>query len=515
MEDNNIQEANPQIGTIQPEIYGPNSRETSGVKQRRRKPTNLPPTALPLFTNRHIEMMATGAPVISATQAYLKTPDWEKYRQGSLYFLKEFGKGRFIEFYIIKNQEQQPEFITNRAEKEILERYGVMAARLHIVFAAYAASQRCPWKEPFDLRASDLIQTLGLNAINRMNKATKLKAVAELAWIVGTLGAEIHWYEGELNLCITRKTPIWTILYVEEYHQPNLFEETTELVEVIIRVMPGAWAEKFLNKEGEQRKKALYQYGLLVQDIFDIDRYKHKLASALALYLTQNIRFHPERNYRIQTLIESVISAQEIEKIRRVKQYRSRFVKQFYNALETLTEIGFKVKFTQSFPKTLLPTWAELPDERPNKLDPVTTAPLDKTLPKGFFDIWLNGVVIISGPPMLESAMAALEEKKSQAIKEKATKSSKKSDRAKGKNEQQTLQPHTALVEATQLPNLTGDQVKQMRQSQGWTQARLASLVGKSVSWVKLVESGRRSIQADSQETLQRVFSLTYPLHPC
>lgn len=513
MKNNNIHEANPQIGTIQPEIHEPNSPQTSGVKQRSRKPTNLPPTQLPLFTNRHIEMMATGAPVISATQAYLKTPDWGKYKQDSLYFLKEFGKGRFIQFYIIKNQEQQPEFITNRAEEEILKRYGVMAARLHIVFATYAASQRCPWKEPFDLRGSDLIKTLGLNNTNRMNKATKLKAVAELAWIVGTLGAEIHWYEGELNLCITRKSPIWTIVYVEEYHQPNLFGETTELIEVIIRVMPGAWAEKFLNKEGEQRKKALCQYGLLVQDVFDIDRYKHKLASALALYLTQNLRFHPEKNYRIQTLIESVISAQEIENIRHIKQYRSRFVNQFYNALETLTEIGFKVKFTQSFPKALLPTWAELPDEQLNKLDPVTAAPLDKALPKGFFDIWLNGVVIVTGPPILESAMTALEEKKSQAVKQKVAKSSKKSDQAKGKNEQQTFQPNTALVEVTQLPNFTGDRVKQMRQSQGWTQAYLASLVGKSVSWVKLVESGRRNIQADTQETLQRVFSLASPLH--
>src|SRR5919202_281385 len=242
---------------LQLEITGLDAPLLSNTKKRGLNRENLPPTEPLLFKKQPLEMIATGAPVISATQAYIKQPEWHEYIPGKLYFQKRFGKGRSVEFYILNNQEQQPEFITHKAEKEILERYGVMAARLHAVFATYAAKQHAPWKEPFNLRGSDLIKVLGLHRTNRMNKSQKLKAVADLAWIVGTLGAEIHWYEGELDLCITRKSPIWTILYVEEFQQPELIEGTAELIEVIIRVMPGAWTEKFLNKEGEQKRKAL------------------------------------------------------------------------------------------------------------------------------------------------------------------------------------------------------------------------------------------------------------------
>lgn len=509
MVNNNIDKTNPLIGAIQLEISGLSVPQTPTVNQRIRKSVDLPATQLPLFANGSTEMMATGAPVISATQAYLRHPDWGKYKQGSLYFLKEFGKGRFVEFSILKNQEQQPEFITHQAEKEILERYGVMAARLHAVFAAYAARQQEPWKEPFDLRGSDLLKTLGLHRTHRMSKSTKLKAVADLAWIVGTLGAKIHWYEGKLNLCITRKSPIWTIVYIEEFYQPELFQESGDLIEVMIRVMPGAWTEKFLNKEGEQQKKALYQYGLITQEIFELDHYKQKLASALALHLSQNRRFHPEGSYRLRTLVESVISTQEIEVIRGVKQYRSRFVKQFYSALEALTEIGFRFTFGESFPKGLLPAWAELPDEQSHEVDPVKTTPLDKPLPKRFFDIWLNGVVIVAAPPKIESAMKAFEQKKNEGVKDKTRKNAKKSGQAKSKDALQVNGLQTAITEDSQIVTVTGDKLKQIRQSKGWTQAHLASLIGKSVSWVKLVESGQRRINNEAQETLRKVLAMS------
>ena len=500
----NIDNTNAKVDAIQLEIFGLDSPQTPVVKKRTRKAINLPSTELPLFANKDIEMMATGAPVTSATQAYLKPPDWEKYNEGCLYFSKEFGKGRFIEFFILNNQKQQPEFITEQAESEILERYGVMAARLHVLFAAYAARQEQPWKDPFDLRGTDLIKSLGLHQTHRMNKSAKLKAVADLAWIVGTLGAKIHWYEGELNLCIRHTSPIWTILYVEEFYQPDLFQETGELIEVVIRVMPGAWTEKFLNKQDEQSKKALYQYGFVNSDIFKLNHYKHNLASALALYLVQNRRFHPKGTYRIESLLRGILSQEKIEEVRQKKQYRSRFFKQFYEALEALTEIGFKFKFAPSFPKVLLPAWAELPDEKTNKLDPIETAPLEQTLPKGFFDTWLNSVVIVTAPLKIESAMKVFERKKRKALPPKSPKVPKQSNPTQ-KLEQVKIIDSQTDIQPEPYPALTGEMVKQMRQSQGWTQAYLASKIGKSVSWVKLVESGRRKINESSQETLREI----------
>lgn len=505
---NNSRGTKSQATDYELEVAGLDVPKAKVGLKRLRKPRNLPLTERPLFENSPIERMATGAPVLSATQAYLKPPDWSGDAKDSLCFPKVFGKGRCIEFYILNNQEHQPEFITHQAQQEILDRYGVMAARLHAVFATYAAKQHEPWKEPFNLRGTELIKTLGFHRTNRMNKSQKLKAVADLAWIVGTLGAVIHWYEGNLDLRVTRKSPIWTILYVEEFYQPELIQETAELSEVIIRVMPGAWAEKFLNKVGSQQRKALYQYGFINQQVFDLDHHKQELAAALALYLTQNRRPHPEGTYRLHTLLEVVMSTPEIEAIRRVKQYRSRFVKRFYSVLEALTEVGFKLRFPESFPKALLPVWATLPDEDQAKLDPVATAPKEEHLPKGFFDIWLNSVVSITAPPSIESAMREFEQRKAQTTKEKARCSSRESCPLSDKGDVQAAQPPTKLAQPSQLAELTGDMVRQIRSSQEWTQAHLASQIGKSVSWVKLVESGRRRIKDNDQETLRQILGL-------
>jgi len=218
--DNNKKSTNPQLGASPLEVAKPDVPPAKVGFKRLRKPRNLPLTERPLFMNNPIERMATGAPVISATQAYLKLPDWNEYAQGRLYFQKPFGKGRSIEFYILNKQEHQPGYICNQAEHKILDRYGVMAARLHAVFATYAAKQAEPWKEPFILRGSDLIKTLQLYKSKKLTKSQKLKAIADLSWVVGTLGVVIHWYEGELDLCVKERTLLWSVS-VQEYSQPN------------------------------------------------------------------------------------------------------------------------------------------------------------------------------------------------------------------------------------------------------------------------------------------------------
>ncbi len=234
---NKIEYADDQSPNYQLGISGLEVPLTPKTNKRLRKPKNLPFTKPPLFTSKNYEMIATSAPIVSATQAYLKHPDWSKYSNGSLYFQKPFGKGRYIEFHILHKQEHQPQYILDRAEHQIIKQYGVMAARLHAVFATYAAGQAEPWKQPFFLRGSELIKTLKIYKSKKLTKSQRLKAIADLAVVVGTLGAVIHWYEGELNLCIKERCLLW-IVSVQEYSQPNLFDKEDDLCEVIIRVQP-------------------------------------------------------------------------------------------------------------------------------------------------------------------------------------------------------------------------------------------------------------------------------------
>ncbi|NJR48788.1 MAG: helix-turn-helix transcriptional regulator [Leptolyngbyaceae cyanobacterium CSU_1_3] len=50
--------------------------------------------------------------------------------------------------------------------------------------------------------------------------------------------------------------------------------------------------------------------------------------------------------------------------------------------------------------------------------------------------------------------------------------------------------------------------MKAARQAKGWTQAQLATTIGKSVSWVKLVESDRRRAVDEDQSLLRQVLGI-------
>ncbi|HAG84790.1 MAG TPA: XRE family transcriptional regulator [Cyanobacteria bacterium UBA12227] len=495
-----------QPGAFQLEITGLDIPLVQEGKKRLRKPTGQLHAKTPLFTHRSIEMTATGAPVISATQAFLKTPDWHEYSAGRLYFQRRFGKGRYIEFYILNQQKHQPGFITSFAEQEILEQYGVHATRLHALFATYAVQQQQPWLDSFTLLGSDLIKMLHLHRGNKLKKSQKLKAVADLACILGTLGAKIQWQEGNLNLTIIERSPVW-IVSVEEYYQNDLFGNPDELFEVAIQVQPGPWTRNFLNKEGERENKALYQYGFINKAIFDLDPHRQELAPALALYLIQNRRAHPNGKYSIRSLVSAVMSTQEIEAIGRDRRRRSRFVKQVYRLLESLTEIQFGIQFDPSFPEALRPSWAILPNEKDGEIDPVATAPKNNRMPDGFFTDWLNGVVTITTPTDVEVALKEFEHRKARIAKKVSEK--RNSTKLQETNDTSTHSPEKpALEPCTHSTKVTGAALKQARQSKGWTQAHLASLIGKSVSWVKLAEGGLRRIKEDDQVALQEILDL-------
>jgi ribosome-binding protein aMBF1 (putative translation factor) len=102
--------------------------------------------------------------------------------------------------------------------------------------------------------------------------------------------------------------------------------------------------------------------------------------------------------------------------------------------------------------------------------------------------------------------MKEFEKRKVQIAKEKPKRSSRTSPRVKG--DARSVETPTKSAQPSHLEVLTGEIVKQLRFKQGWTQAHLASRIGKSVSWVKLVESGRRRIKDDDREALRKLLGL-------
>jgi len=280
---------------------------------------------------------------------------------------------------------------------------------------------------------------------------------------------------------------IW-IVNVKEQYQNDLNGNPGELIEVEIEVQAGQWTRNFLNREGEKQRTALYQYGFINQDVLSIDPYKKELAAALALYLIQNRRSHPSGKYRIQTLLEAVMSVQEIDLIRKDKLKRSRFVKRFYVLLEDLTEVNFTIQFDEGFPKDLLPTWATMPKDAEKEPDLTDSIPQEQRMPDGFFDSWLQGVVIIIPPAPIEGELAGFEASKATVTKRLTTSNSNQS-LASTKGEAITIEAEVIEDIMPPTQELTGALVKQLRQEAGLSQMDIAIAMGMSQSWVRNIEN--------------------------
>jgi DNA-binding transcriptional regulator YiaG len=500
----NPQDESPIVRTSsQLELTGVEVLPPQSTRPKVRKLRNLPRTEPPLFTTKSMEMMASGAPVVSATQAFLKPPDWSEYGQDRLYFQKQFGKGRYIEFYVLNKQKHQADSISTQAEREILEQYGVMAARLHAVFATYASLQSEPWKEPFYLLGTDLIKTLKVHNSNKFTKSQKLKAIADLAWVVGTLGAVIHWFEGDMDLCVRERSLLW-VVSVQEYTQAHLDGKDGELHEVIIRVQPGLWTHNFLNREGAQQRKALYQYGLIPKEVFEVDPHRRKLATSMALYLIQNSRARPSGIYTIESLLESVLPNSEIEKALSDRRYGWKLKESVDNALLTLKDsLKVDIEFDdETYPLWLRPIWSLLEEvaalttkERNQKL--LGT----KWLPDNYISKhWFPAKLTFKLPAQIQDCLDEIEARRVETVKQKPSGAPFKSA---------TSETNQSLpVAARPVAELKGATVKAARQANGWTQARLADAVGKSVSWVKLVESDRRRVVDDDQSLLRQILKI-------
>ena len=123
-----------------------------------------------LYHNRPIAPVATPPPMVSSLHAQLRTDLWQQYPSGVGYF-QHRAKGNpnnIIEHYIAS-----PGDITLLPLDEamqIIDRFGLTAAKLHLIFAAHIMRQEEPWKSLFTLEGSDLIKErlsccLMLNAV--------------------------------------------------------------------------------------------------------------------------------------------------------------------------------------------------------------------------------------------------------------------------------------------------------------------------------------------------------------
>ena len=417
-----------------------------------------------LSQSSEMVMMATGAPVLSSTTALMHRERWKQDQSGAPRFVRWFNrpKGSYVAHYVMEDPSASfhPEVLTGRLAWDIVADFGVEAARLHLVFAAYATQPEHgpPWMGYSRIRGSDLMKILGMGRQIRnpdagndgrrfITKTLKLLRLVKLAQSIARLGVQVFWQDSKRN-CSVSLSQMWDVRI--DLHGPINFQQIVEEPEeVIITVRAGLWAEKFLNSKATEDKTAstLFQYGLLAASTLRINPHQEGLAARLAVHLTFRSRINKGKSRcKVGSLWQEVLPDTDLGKRNqfRTKEQRYRMKQRWDNALTSLKKRGWQIEFDdKTYPAEYRPSWAK---EQSNH----------QPLPAGYFAKLRQAVLSIGLP------------------------------------EFPTMEPRQERP-----AELTPEVIRRRRTAKQLTQKDLARALGKHQTWVSMLETGKTRATGD------------------
>lgn len=427
-----------------------------------------PPHTEPrLYQSKPITPIATPPPMVSSLQAQLRPDQWQQDSSGIGCFQHQ-AKGNPNN--IIKHYIASPGNITVLPWDEalqIIDKFGLTTAKLHLIFAAHTMRQEKPWSSQFTLKGSDLIEEMGWDKNHNSPAYEKRKNIAMVAFVLDCLLIEATWVEGRHKkggiLASVETSRMWNV-QVQLTGQRNLEGKIEQPDEVYVTVQPGLWTRSFLNKAGCQAKDALYQFGYLAQEVLKIDPYHDELALRLAILLTMESRFRTSGTYEVKNLLEALLPQTVIDEARSDYDKARKLTNRWNHALAALMELrqAFLVEFD---PKTY-----------PEDLRPGSKA----RKPRGYFEQLLAAKITIHPPTPIPELLAT---------------------QTKPKSTQPKLK-HSKRIE------LTGTQLRNARKAKGWSQAKLAGWLGVTQAFISQVEKGDRILSAEMETKLKKLLDI-------
>ncbi|MDX2241695.1 MAG: helix-turn-helix transcriptional regulator [Leptolyngbyaceae cyanobacterium bins.302] len=505
-----------------------------------------PPTHADLFPNGETDRMASNKVIWEGCNILSQGRDigWVEAGPGSPYYESSVAKGKgYLSFWITNELHvKHPTVLEEEAALALIDQFDIRAACLHLIYAAYATQLERPWEQQFVLNDRQLERYLGLDKNKKLNKQQKLELLLELAKQPCHLLVYVSWPEkGKVKSFSVSRTWLWEISEPILHFQEDLMGNS-EMVGFTLQVKAGNWAQYFLNPSRCKDGNGYYEYGILsqciLQDLMTI-WYNHEGAARLILWLLFKTKVG-NGPVRAGTLFKVAFGTEKVEQARKASAPRKRLVSQWKTTLKVLDEQGWKFTFDlATYPPQYLP---DLPD-----LLPLTDIPDDPEQaaefwledgakgegdrltdtvkrPYGGFEQLLTARMVVQPPEEISKKLEELKESRpvrSVSAAESLSKlssdaetlppSSSKSKSRKSERRLLSPEPSNQLPETTKPTERidSGEKLKALRLTRGMTQSVLAAKIGKSTSWVKLVETGRRSITPEDQTLLLTVLQAT------
>lgn len=449
------------------------------------RPTDACVTDPALFEGRELERVATGYPILTGAQALINN-QWE---DGEYPYWKKLVGDGFIQHNIVRQSatNQQFELVPGKAAWEIIQQFGPEAAYVLLIFSSYATDSDQPWEQQIRLKGTDLVRLFGWDKRTDINLGQKLKKIGHLVELVCSLSVFISNINVGANRYNVARGAMWLLEELEyagqlaltvDAEQPDSIRyEAGDPDELYIKVRPGSWTEKFLNaRDLNGGKEALCQYGYLAKSTLQINPYRQRLASKLAIFLTIMSRIRRDGRYEVGTLLERLEPKELIETVQNSKQRRNVLITQWDNALLTLHELGWQIEFdAATYPECIRPEWS-LTDE-PERL---------RTRPRNWLSVWLKAIVIIKPTVLIQEKLGAA--------------------RASTKQKSEPLVLADDALE--RLKAITGTQLLAALDAKGWSKAQLAKSLGVDRSLITRWVKGERSIQPKHQNQIRALLEI-------
>lgn len=433
-----------------------------------------PPSILETsFTLDPIAVVPTAIPIASSIRAQLRPDLWQENanQQAVFQYRSKSNPNNYIEHYITNPGDIA--LLPWEAADQIINKFGFDTVKLQLIFAARTMEEQEPWNSTFTLKATDMIQLLGWDKNHNSSLPEKRNAVASTAYALSCLLVKSVWVEGKGKRQVDASTPIgrmWDVL-IDPHGQIDWVTGKIEKPEeVYITVSPGLWTKHFLNRAGSRAKEALHQFGYLAKNILRIDPYHNEIALRLAIQLTLDARVRARNqnpyDYRVLSLLEEVLPKTEIERALQDK-HRARDLKNRWNkALKLLMSLGWQIEFD--------------PITYPDWLQPASTAPKPEAWRKiKVIERLFQAKLTIKPPHPIPSLLAKLTEPK------------------KAKQ-----------IEAAPAQELTGEQIKQGRETLGWNRKQLGGFLNLSADYIGKLERGDRMITPELDTKIRRLLHL-------
>lgn len=418
-----------------------------------------------------VAVIPTAIPIASSIRAQLRPDLWQQDTSAAVFrYRSKTNPTNYIEHYITNPGDIA--LLPWEAAEQIINKFGFDTVKLQLIFAARTMEEHEPWNSTFTLRATDIIQLLGWDRNHNTSLPEKRNAVASVAYALSCLLVRSVWIEGRGHRNVDASAPIgrmWDVLIDPHGQIDWVTGKITRPDEIYITVSPGLWTKHFLNRAGSKAKAALHQFGYLAKDILRIDPYHNEIALRLAIQLTLDARVRVRNqnpyDYRVLSLLEDVLPKTEIEKALQDK-HRARDLKnRWNNALQLLSSLGWQIEFD--------------PATYPDWLQPSSHAARPEDWRKvKMIERLFQARLTIKPPHPIPSLLAKITEPKRPKL------------------------PETVAAE------LTGEQIKQGREKQGWSRKQLGGFLNLSADYVGKLERGDRLMTPELATRLRRLLHL-------